>query len=140
MKKSLSETYRRMVDLPFLNETVNEHESIHNEIISKLHKHYPEMSIKKVKHVEKTTGRSGQGEYHKYEAEMPIHDSVKHLFSSIRSEVNIAHDREGNVHGTLGYRYDHPGGGSNGHTVASIGMHGGSWHIRHQATGVVKKA
>jgi hypothetical protein len=53
--------------------------------------------------------------------------------------VTIHHEPNGQVHGRLDYRYDHHDGGSNGHSVASIGQHEGSYHIRNHNTQEVKK-
>lgn len=138
----INEETRVLVEKQKLEESSNVHEATHKKLIGKLHKEFPELNLDKSAHTAKNTSRNGSEEYHTYRAELPIHDTVKHLFKNLSAEVTFAHHQhEGKpaVHGTLGYRYEHPDGGSNGSSVATISNHNGKTHIRTNATGHSKE-
>ena len=130
-----------------INEGSNDYEDLHGKILKNLHKEYPEMNVKNSKHISKNTYSHNPGtEFHKYEADIPVHDSVKNLFKSLKAETTIQHSKDemGNPrhHATLAYRYDHHGAGTNGISVAEHFNYGEDGKmktvIRHNATGAVK--
>lgn len=121
-----------------LTEQMNAHEEVHKKVLKDLHKAYPEMNVKNSTHMEKRKDYDGN-EVHKYESDIPVHDSVKHLFSSLKATTSISHNKDGGHYATLSYAYTHPAGGSNGSTVAHHMTHEGKNYIRHQATGLTKE-
>lgn len=124
----------------YLTEQANAHEELHKKILKDLHKHYPGMNINNSKHVAKNTYHDGS-EFHRYESDIPVHDSVKHMFKSLKASTTITHYKDGGHHATLSYSYEHHNGGSNGHVVAdhAFSAKSGKHFIRHNADGMTKE-
>ena len=139
--KSLIEAASKVLGTS-INEGVNDHEKTHKKILGDLHKEYPEMNINNSKHVSKNTYPHRPGEeFHTYESDIPVHDSVKHLFKNLKAKTTISHSKDGH-HATLDYAYEHHSGGTNGVTVANHfkNKDSGKHYVRHYASGVTKES
>lgn len=144
-KELIAASMAILVEQEVINEGSNDYEELHGKILKNLHKEYPEMNVKNSKHIAKQVNRDGS-EWHKYEADIPVHDSVKHLFKELKAVTDIhnSKDEMGNSrhHATLAYNYSHHDSGMNSKTIAQHFNYPEDGKIKtvikHDGTGAVK--